>query len=131
MHTLPNFNSFNFRIWVAVGVAVVHVGLSAVSDCAIVRKVRETNGMQELRTEEDSLELRQLVGSVGGTCHFGDGIQICMLSIQVTNVCCFILLGMRGCSLEKINLAICISICKVGLLFAPLPWPALRVLLPP
>ena len=57
-----NFNSFNFRIWVAVGVAVVHVGLSAVSDCAIVRKVRETNGMQELRTEEDSLELRQ-VGS--------------------------------------------------------------------
>ena len=40
----------------------MHVGLSAVSDCAIVRKVRETNGMQELRTEEDSLELRQ-VGS--------------------------------------------------------------------
>ena len=28
----------------------------------IVRKVRVTNGMQELRTEEDSLELRQ-VGS--------------------------------------------------------------------
>ena len=41
---------------------VVHVGLSAVSDCAMVRKVRETKGMQELRTEEDSLELRQ-VGS--------------------------------------------------------------------
>ena len=28
----------------------------------IVRKVKVTNGMQELRTEEDSLELRQ-VGS--------------------------------------------------------------------
>ena len=28
----------------------------------MVRKVRVTNGMQELRTEEDSLELRQ-VGS--------------------------------------------------------------------
>ena len=41
---------------------VVHAGLSAVSDCAMVRKVKETNGMQELRTEEDSLELRQ-VGS--------------------------------------------------------------------
>ena len=38
---------------------VVHVGLSAVSDCAMVRKVRVTNGMQELRTEEDSLELRK------------------------------------------------------------------------
>ena len=37
----------------------VHAGLSAVSDCAMVRV---TNGMQELRTEEDSLELRQ-VGS--------------------------------------------------------------------
>ena len=58
-----NFNSFNFRIWVAVGVVVVvHVGLSAVSDCAMVRNVRVTNGMQEFRTEEDSLELRQ-VGS--------------------------------------------------------------------
>ena len=57
-----NFNSFNFRIWVAVGVGVVHVGLSAVSDCAMVRNVRVTNGMQEFRTEEDSLELRQ-VGS--------------------------------------------------------------------
>ena len=54
------FNSFNFRIWVAVG--VVHADLSAVSDCAMVRKVRVTNGVQELRTEEDSLELRQ-VGS--------------------------------------------------------------------
>ena len=42
--------------------AVVHVGLSAVSDCAIVRKVKVTKGMQELRSEEDSLELRQ-VGS--------------------------------------------------------------------
>ena len=57
-----NFNSFNFRIWVVVGVGVVHAGLSAESDCVMVRKVRVTNGMQELRTEEDSLELRQ-VGS--------------------------------------------------------------------
>ena len=57
-----NFNSFNFRIWVAVGVVVVHAGIPAVSDCAIVRKVRVTNGMQELRIEEDSLDLRQ-VGS--------------------------------------------------------------------
>ena len=40
----------------------VHAGLSAVSDCAMVRNVKVTNGMQELRTEEDSLELRQ-VGS--------------------------------------------------------------------
>ena len=40
----------------------VHAGLSAVSDRAMVRKVRATNGMQELRPEEDSLELRQ-VGS--------------------------------------------------------------------
>ena len=37
----------------------VHAGLSAVSDCVMVRKVKVTNGMQELRTEEDSLELRQ------------------------------------------------------------------------
>ena len=36
--------------------------VSAVSDCAMVRKVKVTNGMQELRTKEDSLELRQ-VGS--------------------------------------------------------------------
>ena len=40
----------------------MHVGLSVASDCAMVRKVKVTNGMQELRTEEDSLELRQ-VGS--------------------------------------------------------------------
>ena len=40
----------------------VHAGLSAASDCAMVSKVWVTNGMQELRTEEDSLELRQ-VGS--------------------------------------------------------------------
>ena len=57
-----NFNSFNFRIWVAVGVVVVHAGLSAASACPMVRKVWVTNGMQEFRTEEDSLELRQ-VGS--------------------------------------------------------------------
>ena len=57
-----NFNSFNFLTWVVVGVVVVHAGLLAVSDCAMVRKVRVTNGMQELRTEEDSLEMRQ-VGS--------------------------------------------------------------------
>ena len=56
---------------------VVHAGLSAVSDCAMVRKVKVTNGMQELRTEAG----RQLVGSAGGTCHFGFGNQICMLSI--------------------------------------------------
>ena len=54
-----NFNSFNFPNWVAVGVVVVHAGLLAVSDCAMVRKVKVTNGMQELRTEEDSLELRK------------------------------------------------------------------------
>ena len=37
--------------------------VSAVSDWgAMVRKVKVTNGMQELRTKEDSLELRQ-VGS--------------------------------------------------------------------
>ena len=41
---------------------VVHAGLSAVSDCAMARNARVTNGMQELSTEEDSLELRQ-VGS--------------------------------------------------------------------
>ena len=41
---------------------MVHAGLLAVSDCAIVRKVRVTNGVQEFRTEEDSLELRK-VGS--------------------------------------------------------------------
>ena len=61
-HTFRNFNSFNFLNWVAVGVVAVHAGLSAVSDCAMVRKVKVTNGMQELRIEEDSLELRQ-VGS--------------------------------------------------------------------
>ena len=57
-----NFNSFNFRDWVGVGVVVLYACLSAVSDCAMVRTVRVTNGMQERRTEEDSLELRQ-VGS--------------------------------------------------------------------
>ena len=41
---------------------MVHASLSVASDCAMVRNVRETNGMQELRTEEDSLGLRQ-VGS--------------------------------------------------------------------
>ena len=40
----------------------MHAGLLAVSDCAMVRKVRVTNGMQKFRIEEDSLELRQ-VGS--------------------------------------------------------------------
>ena len=48
-----------FENWVAVGVVVVHAGLLAVCDCAMVRKARVTNGMQELRTEEDSLELRK------------------------------------------------------------------------
>ena len=51
-----------FKFGWQLGVVVVHAGLSAVSDCAMVRKVKVTNGMQELRTEEDSLELRQ-VGS--------------------------------------------------------------------
>ena len=49
---------------------VVHAGLSAVSDCAMVRKVKVTNGMQELRTEGRQLRTeagRQLVGSAGGT----------------------------------------------------------------
>ena len=55
-------HTFNFRNWVAVGMVVVHAGLSAVSDRVMVRKVRVMNGMRELRTEEDSLELRQ-VGS--------------------------------------------------------------------
>ena len=41
---------------------MVHAILSDVRDCAMVRKAKVTNGMQELRTEEDSLELRQ-VGS--------------------------------------------------------------------
>ena len=44
------------------GVGVVHGVFLAVSDCAMVRKVGVRDGMQELRTEEDSLELRQ-VGS--------------------------------------------------------------------
>ena len=39
-----NFNYFNFRIGVAVGVVVVHAGLSAVRDCVMERKVRVTNG---------------------------------------------------------------------------------------
>ena len=57
-----NFNSFtDLPNWVAVRV-VVHVGLTAVRDCATVRNAGVTNGMKELRTEEDSLELRQ-VGS--------------------------------------------------------------------
>ena len=45
-----------------LGWGEVHAGLSAVSDCAMVRNVRVTNGMQELKAEEDSLEPRQ-VGS--------------------------------------------------------------------
>ena len=43
----------------------MHAGVYQLSDCAMVRKVRVTNGMQELRTEEDSLELRQ-VGRISG-----------------------------------------------------------------
>ena len=39
---------------------VVHAGLPAASDCPMARKVRVKNGMQELSTEEDSLELRQV-----------------------------------------------------------------------
>ena len=63
--------------------AVVHAGLSAVSDCAMVRKERVTNGIQELRDQGRQLRTeagRQLAGSAGGTCHFGFGNQICMLS---------------------------------------------------
>ena len=41
---------------------MVHAVLSAVSDCAMVRVM---NGMQEVRTEEDSLELRQ-AGRISG-----------------------------------------------------------------
>ena len=41
---------------------VVHVGLSAVSDCAMVTNARVTNKMQELRTEEGSLEPMQIGG---------------------------------------------------------------------
>ena len=41
---------------------VVHAGLSVASDCAMVRRVKVTNGVQELRTDEDNIELRQ-VGS--------------------------------------------------------------------
>ena len=40
---------------------VVYAGLSAVSDHVMVRKVKVTNGMQELRTDKDSLDLRQVV----------------------------------------------------------------------
>ena len=39
---------------------VVHAGLSVASDCAMVRKVKVTNGVQKLRTEEYNLELRQV-----------------------------------------------------------------------
>ena len=63
MHTLPKILTLLiFEIGWQSGWWLVHAGLSAVSDCAMVRKVKVTNGMQELRTEEDSLELRQ-VGS--------------------------------------------------------------------
>ena len=41
---------------------MVNAGLTAVSDCDMVRKVSVTNGIQELRSEKDSLEQRQ-VGS--------------------------------------------------------------------
>ena len=54
MHTI---NYFNFRNWVAV--AMGNACLSVVSDCSRLKKVRVTNGIYDLRTEEDSLELRQ------------------------------------------------------------------------
>ena len=38
---------------------MVNAGLTAVSDCDMVRKVSVTNGIQELRTEKDNLELRR------------------------------------------------------------------------
>ena len=34
--------------------------VNTVSDCAMVREERITNGMQQLRTEEDRLELGQI-----------------------------------------------------------------------
>ncbi len=60
---------------------------------------------------------------MGGTCHFGHGIQICMPSICLLTFVVLHLLGMRGCSLGKIDLAICISICKVGLLYSTPRYP--------
>ena len=91
--------------------------------------------MQELRTEEDSLETeagRQLVGSAGGTLTFW--LWESNLHAKVLKSLTFVvfnLLGTRGCSLGKINLAIVLALCKVGLLFAGYPRPVLRVLLPP
>ena len=61
---------------------VVHTGLSAVSDCAMVRV---KNGMQQLTTKEN-LELRQVVQS---------------MHVRCCNICCFYLLGRCGCSVEK------------------------------
>ena len=78
MHAI---NSFNFRNWVAV--AGVHACLSVVSDCSMVKKARVTNRMQDLRTEEDSLELRQKdkwSDQLGGVGHLSFGDQICMRS---------------------------------------------------
>ena len=67
----------------AVGVVVVHAGLSAVSDCAMGEESESNewnagaqNRGRQLRTEAG----RKLVGSEGGTCHFGFGNEICMLS---------------------------------------------------
>ena len=56
----------------------VHAGLLAVSDCAMVRKVKVTNGMQELRNRGRQLRTeagRQLVGSEGGTCRLALGFK--------------------------------------------------------
>ena len=38
-------------------VLVVHAGLSVVSDCVMVRKVKVASGVQKFRNEEDKLKL--------------------------------------------------------------------------
>ena len=64
----------------AVGLVVEHAGLSAASDCAMVRKERVMNGIWGLRTKEDSSEVRQ-VGSLedyqrkGGRWHLSYRIR--------------------------------------------------------
>ena len=60
---------------------VVHAGSSSMSDCSTARKVRVTKGIQ-LRTEKDSLELRQegsWLDQWGGG-HLSSGNQICVRS---------------------------------------------------
>ena len=45
---------------------VRYARLSAVNNCAMVKKVKVTNGIQEPWTEEDSLELRQVLSACRG-----------------------------------------------------------------